>query len=98
MYRDRDFEFISINTDGTGEKEKILKFLETQQASNSNFLINAGENPSWFQTVNSGWHGDLPYTLLIEPGGKIVFTKEGTIDHAVLKKTIVNNPLIGRYP
>ncbi len=98
MYRDRDFEFISVNTDGTDTKEKILKFLETQQASNSNFLINPGENPAWFQTVNPGWHGDLPYTLLIEPGGKIVFAKEGTIDPAVLKKTIVNNHLIGRYP
>src|SRR5450432_1667287 len=98
MYRDRDFEFISINTDGTGEKEKILKFLETQQASNSNFLINPGSNLAWFQSVNPEWHGDLPYTLLIEPGGKIVFAKEGTIDPARLKKTIVNNHLIGRYP
>lgn len=98
MYRDRDFEFISINTDGTGEKEKILKFLETQQASNSNFQISSEENPVWFHSVNPGWHGDLPYTLLIEPGGKIVFAKEGTIDPASLKKTIVNNHLIGRYP
>jgi thiol-disulfide isomerase/thioredoxin len=98
MYRDRDFEFISISTDGTGERDKILKFLETQQASNSNFLINPGANPAWFQSVNPEWHGDLPYTLLIEPGGKIVFAKEGTVDPARLKKTIVNNHLIGRYP
>jgi len=98
MYRDRDFEFISISTDGAGEREKILKFLETQQASNSNFLINPGQNPAWFHSVNPGWHGDLPYTLLIEPGGKIVFAKEGSIDPASLKKSIVNNHLIGRYP
>ena len=98
MYRDRDFELITVNMDGTGEEEKILKFLVTQQASNINFLINPGDKPAWFASIHSGWRGVLPYTILVEPGGKIVYAKEGIIDAAELKKTIVNNHLIGRYP
>ena len=98
MYRDRDFELITLCTDGTGGKEKVLKFLETCQASNTNLLVNPGDKNAWVQSVNPGWSGDLPYTLLIEPGGKIVYAKEGTIDAAELKRAIVNNHLIGRYP
>jgi len=98
MYRDRDFEFISICMDGTGEREKILRFLETQQASNKNVLVSMDEKSELIKTLNSKWRGALPYTLLIEPGGKIVFTEEGTVNPAVLKKTIVENHLIGRYP
>ena len=40
MYRDRDFELITLCMDGTGDMEKTLKFLQTQQASNTNFLAN----------------------------------------------------------
>jgi hypothetical protein len=98
MYRDRDFELITLCMDGTGDMEKILKFLQTQQASNTNFTANGGNWHAWLKSVNPGWRGDLPYTLLIEPGGKIVYAREGSIDAAELKRTIVNNHLIGRYP
>jgi hypothetical protein len=98
MYRDRDFELITLCMDGTGDMEKALKFLQTKQASNTNYLANRVGWHTWFKSINPGWQGDLPYTLLIEPGGKIVYTKEGLIDAAELKRTIVNNHLIGRYP
>jgi hypothetical protein len=98
MYRDRDFELITLCMDGTGNMEKTLKFLQTQQASNTNFMVNRGNWHVWFKSINPGWQGNLPYTLLIEPGGKIVYAKEGLIDAAGLKRTIVDNHLIGRYP
>jgi hypothetical protein len=98
MYRDRDFELITICFDGSGEKEKALKFLETQQASNKNLLINPGVQLYSVGYEDHRWKGDLPYTMLIEPGGKIVYDKHGIVDPAVLKKIIVENHLIGRYP
>jgi hypothetical protein len=33
----------------------------------------------------------------VEPGGKIVYAKEGIIDPFELKKAIVDNKYIGRY-
>jgi hypothetical protein len=97
MYRDRDFELITLCMDRPDEREQILKFLQTQQASNTNFLASEGDRKTWTKG-NTGWRGGLPYTLLIEPGGKIVYAREGSIDAAELKRTIVNNHLIGRYP
>jgi hypothetical protein len=36
--------------------------------------------------------------MLVEPGGEIVYAKEGTVDPAKLKTIIVNNHLLGRFP
>ena len=98
MYRDRDFEFISVSSDKPSSKSDVLKFLQTQQASNTNYLFSADDKNKFIKAADPSWDGVLPYTVLVEPGGKIVFSKQGLIDPAALKTTIVNNPMIGRYP
>jgi peroxiredoxin len=98
MYRDRDFEFISISADEYVNQPKVLKFLQTQQASNKNYLFSADDKYKLIEAVDSAWQGALPYTVLVEPGGKIVYSQQGAIDPAEMKRIIVNNHLIGRYP
>lgn len=98
MYRDRDFQFISISADEPDNREKVLRFLQSQQASNVNYLFNGNDKNKLIKAIDPSWQGALPYTVLIEPGGKIVYKKSGTIDPANLKTTIVNNHLIGKYP
>ncbi len=98
MYRDRDFEFISISTDGPANQAGVLSFLQKQQASNQNYLFNAGDKYKLTAAIDPSWTGVLPYTILVEPGGKIVYSRQGSIDPAELKRTIVNNHLIGKYP
>jgi thiol-disulfide isomerase/thioredoxin len=98
MYRDRDFEFISISTDAPGNKDTVLKFLQVQQASNSNYIFNKDDKQISMNAIVPSWQGNLPYTILVEPGGAIVYAKAGPIDPARLKWTIVNSHLIGKYP
>ncbi|MDT0643548.1 hypothetical protein RM553_11960 [Zunongwangia sp. F363] len=38
----------------------------------------------------------MPYTMLIEPGGEVVWKYQGEVDFKELMKTIVENPMIGR--
>jgi peroxiredoxin len=97
MYRRRDFEFISISADEPDKKDKALKFLQSQQASNINYIFSTDDRYKLIEAVDPKWQGALPYTLLIEPGGKIVYAKDGAIDAAALKKAIVEDPAIGRY-
>lgn len=97
MYRGRDFEFISISADNPTNKEKVLKFLTKQQASNKNYLFSVDDKYKLIEIIDPKWEGALPYTILVEPGGKIVYAKQGPIDPTKMKKTIVENPMIGRY-
>jgi len=97
MYRGRDFEFISICLDDSTRKTKALKFLQNKQASNKNYLFNIDDKYALIEAVDPNWQGALPYTLIVEPGGKIVYAKQDLIDPAKIKQAIVDHPLIGRY-
>ncbi|MEP7377883.1 MAG: redoxin family protein [Chitinophagaceae bacterium] len=97
MYRGRDFEFVSISADNPSNKEKVQKFLQKQQASNTNYLFSVDDKYKLIDIVDPKWQGALPYTILVEPGGKIVYARQGPIDPLMMKKKIVENHLIGRY-
>jgi peroxiredoxin len=97
MYGDRDFEFISISADNPAQSGKALQFLKKSQASNKNYIFNSDDKYKLIDAIDPKWQGALPYTILVEPAGKIVYAKQGRIDAAVLKKLIVEHPLIGRF-
>jgi len=97
MYRGRDFEFVSICLDDTSKFKKALNFLQSKQASNKNYLFNMDDKYKLIETVDPKWQGALPYTLIVEPGGKIAYGKQNIIDPVKIKQLIVEHPLIGRY-
>jgi len=97
MYRRRDFEFVSISADEPGKKDKALKFLQQQQASSTNYIFTNEDKYKLIELIDPAWQGALPYTILVEPGGKIVYAKQGAINPAEMKKIIVDHLLIGRY-
>lgn len=97
MYRGRDFEFISISADDPSAKDKVLKFLKGKEASNKNYLFSIDDKYKLIEAIDPKWQGALPYSILVEPGGKIVYGKQGTINVAEMKRNIVENPLIGRF-
>lgn len=97
MYRQRDFEFITISADDPGKKDKVLKALQKLMASNTNYLFNNDDKYKLIEAVDPKWAGALPYTILVEPGGKIVYAKQGAINPMEMKTMIVENKLIGRY-
>jgi len=97
MYRQRDFEFISISADNPDKKAKALKFLQGKFASNKNYIFSVEDKYKLIEAVDPKWQGALPYTLLVEPGGKIVYAGQGPIDPHKMKKMIVENKYVGRY-
>ena len=96
MYNARDFEFISISADELSKKEKVHQFLKEKQAANANYIFNGDNKYKLIEAVDPNWQGALPYTMIVEPGGKIVYAKQSTIDPLQIKKLIVENDLIGR--
>ncbi|MFP4092620.1 MAG: redoxin domain-containing protein [Cyclobacteriaceae bacterium] len=97
MYRGRDFEFISISADKPEKHDKVLSFLQKKEASNQNYIFDTDDKYALIEAVDPEWQGALPYTLLVEPGGKIVYNQQGTIDPQAMKRIIVENEYIGRY-
>jgi len=88
MYRGREFRMVSINTEGLAAKDRALAFLKKNEASFTNYVFD-GDPYALIEAVDPKWQGAIPYTLLIKPGGQVVYRKVGTIDPLELKRAIV---------
>ena len=97
MYRGRPFEFITISADKRERKAEALRVLKENQASNRNYIFSKDNVYELIEAVDPEWQGALPYTMLIEPGGKILYRKQDTIDPLQMKKLIVGSKYLGRY-
>jgi len=95
-YRDRGLEFVSISADDPSRTDKALKFLVSKQASGPNYIYAGDDKYKMIDAVDPKWDGALPYTMLVDPNGKIVYAHQGAIDPEELRKIIFNDPLMGR--
>lgn len=89
MYRGRDFEIITISADSPQRKDTALSFLKDQQASCRNYLFNSENTYALVEAVGEESFAGIPYTLLIKPGGEIIYRHLGVLDPLELKKAIV---------
>jgi peroxiredoxin len=96
MYRDRGLEFVSISADDPIRTDKALKFLVSKQSSGPNYIYTGDDKYKMIEAVDPKWDGALPYTMLVDPAGKIVYAHQGAIDFDELKKIIFDDPLMGR--
>lgn len=94
IYRSRQFEFISINADKLSRKDNVLKFLQKNEASNRNYIFNSDNNSALIEAVDKEWTGALPYTLIVEQGGKVIYRIQGPVNVTEVRKLIVNNRYI----
>lgn len=97
MFKGRSFEFVSLSADDPGAGESVQQFLKEKQSALRNLHFSGPDMETLIEAVGSGWQGSLPFTVLIAPGGEIVYKVEGVIDPLELKRAIVDHPLIGRY-
>ena len=89
MYRNREFQMATISADSPADKEKVTAFLKKNEASVKNVILDTGDKYALIEAVDPNWQGGLPYTLLIKPGGDVIYRRMGEIDLLELKRAIV---------
>ncbi len=97
MYGARDFEFVSVSADKPEHHDKALKFLQNQQSGVANYLFGLDDKYKLIEAVDPEWNGALPYTMLVDPEGKKVWSYQGEVDFLTLKRAIIDHPMMGRY-
>jgi len=95
IYRGRDFEVVTVNADDPGKREKALEFLKTQQASTRNYAFDKGDPYALIEAVDPKWQGALPHTIVVAPGGEVIYRSEAAFETLKLRKAIVG--WLGRY-
>jgi peroxiredoxin len=91
MYRHRAFEMVTVAANFPDEKKEVLAFLTKQQASGTNLLFGSADKYKLMEAFDKDWHGAVPLTMLIAPGGEVLYRCEGAIDPLELKRAIVKS-------
>ena len=89
MYRHRDFELVTVSLNRPDEQAQVLEFLKKKQASCRNLVFGSSERDKLIDAFDPDWQGVVPYTVLINPEGKIIYKETGSIDPLALKRAIV---------
>ena len=89
MYRKRPFELITISADALRAKDRALETLNEKHCSATNLILDAESRDELFDSVDPKWKGAVPYTVLIDPDGKVVHRIHGEFEPLELKREIV---------
>ena len=89
MYRGRNFQLVTLSIDDVAKQEDALKVLKENHVSVRNLISSALDRDKFAEALDQEWPGPIPYTLLIAPGGKVLYRKSGAIDPLEVKRAIV---------
>lgn len=89
MYRHRDFELVSVSVNRPDEQMAVLDFLKKKEASCKNLIFASPERDKLINAFNPDWQGEVPYTVLLDPDGKVIYQESGSIDPLATKRAIV---------
>jgi len=91
MYRLRDFDMVTISTNLPDEKAGVMKLLQAQHASNRNLEFATEDTYGLQAAFDSHWEAGVPFTMVIAPGGKVLYQKQGEVDILELRRVILAN-------
>jgi len=91
MYKNRDLELITVAANMPDEKTSVLKMLDKKHATSRNLLFATNDTAALQAAFDPTWESAVPYTVLIDAGGKVLYKNLGTVDMLELRRTILAN-------
>lgn len=110
QYDMRDFELITISLDDPRQEKRAKAFLEKQGAGltrarqksaerdgrrTNHYLYEGANQEALMKRLDTEWPGPVPHTVLVAPGGEIVWRHNGVIDPTEARAAIVK--ALGAY-
>jgi thiol-disulfide isomerase/thioredoxin len=94
MYRKRNFQLVTISLDEPDQKEAALKILREKHVALTNYISAIPNRDRLADLLDKEWQGPMPFTVLIAPGGKVIYRHAGPIDPLEVRRAIVD--VLGR--
>lgn len=106
----RDFEFISISIDDPKTIADVKTFLEEKNAivhdrlkpslkaegrKGNAYVFQGASHDELIKALDPEWPGPIPHTILVAPGGEIVFRHNGEINGEELRAKVLE--ILGHY-
>lgn len=89
MFRRRDFDLVLVSANQPDERAGVMRILNQEHASNRNLLFGTSDTYGLQAAFEKSWQGGVPFTLVIAPGGKVLFEQQGEVDVLALRRVIL---------
>jgi peroxiredoxin len=89
MYRGRAFQLVTLCMDEPDKKDAAVKVLKDKKVAATNYLVKTADRDKFADALDKDWPGPVPYTLIVAPGGKVIYRKSGSIDPLDVRRAIV---------
>lgn len=89
MYRGREFQLVTISLDDPEKEQAALKVLREKYIAATNYILTMKDRDKFAELLDKDWPGPVPYTLVIAPGGKVVYRKSGPIEPLAVRRAVV---------
>jgi hypothetical protein len=91
MYSVRDLDLVTVAANQPDEKASVQRILDKMHATSRNLLFASEDTAAMQAAFDPSWQSAVPYTVLIAPGGKVLYQKQGDLDILELRRTILAN-------
>jgi thiol-disulfide isomerase/thioredoxin len=103
-FANRDFELITLSVDDPKQESVVKEFLQKQHVAvpnrvqrsvkvegreTNNYLFTGANLEPMLQALDPEAPGPVPYTVLIAPGGKVIYRHAGEVDAAELHAKVL---------
>ena len=89
MYRKRPFELVTVAINFPDEEAGVRKHLLEHHASTRNLLFGTTDQYALMKAVDPEWNGAVPYSMIIAPGGTVLYKGTGPLDILKARRTLL---------
>jgi peroxiredoxin len=91
MYKVRDLDLVTVSANMPDEKTGVQKMLEKKRATSRNLLFASNDTAALQAAFDPSWESAVPYTILLDADGKVLYKNLGSVDILELRRTILAN-------
>ena len=70
--------------------DAALKTLKEQKVAATNYLSSVTSRDRLADLLDKEWQGPVPYTVVIAPGGKVLYRKSGPLEPLAVRRAVVD--------
>jgi thiol-disulfide isomerase/thioredoxin len=88
-FRGRPFEMVTVAAELPDQEATVRDFLVKKHASTKNYIFASADKDALSEALDPKWKGPLPYTIIVDEKGKVIYREMGSIDFLKMRRAIV---------
>ena len=90
-FRGRPFELVTIAAEYPDQEAAVKEFLTKKHASTKNYILASNDKDALYDVFEpkGTWRGQLPYTIIVNEKGEVVYREHGALSFLKMRRAIV---------